>query len=135
LEETAWIWISVVSIIVGVGVLAQLWGKSQGFKEEQALKSAVAKLEKNCRFLCNSADDTLVKASVVIPAATILYGSGEKLCFKREGSLSCASCNCNVTQGLLLNLTGSFAEKHFRLHEYKCSLLKNAERLEVECLG
>jgi hypothetical protein len=139
MEEAVWIAIGIVSVILGVGVIATIISHTASQNAVQQLTNAVQALGVHCEQVCPMTEGTALGVTVELPADTVLFGNNDLICGRigdDAATLSCARCACTEAPGIILNLSG--ARPFFRSYEYTCRATRIgglAPGIQYECTG
>ena len=132
MEETVWIIIGVLSVILTFGIIANLIVTNQQETKFTKVESALEKMKAQCDFVCNSPEGTLLSANVDLPSGLVLTSNETVMCGSIKDKLKCVSCTCSIT-GEKLNLT--LAERFFYTHAYSCYFKRLKNGIQLECQG
>gem|GEM_PF-3552753 len=119
MDEPIWIFIGVVSAIIGLGIVAQtiLRGNESGM-EDQA-KSAVALLAAQCEQVCKLPENTAIDVKIDVPKGMKLEVREGSICAIIKERNFCERCGCDhLQEPIVLDTTSASA--FFSAHMYSC---------------
>jgi hypothetical protein len=134
MEETVWLYFSVVAVLLALGIIAVLFTENKEDQKFQAFSTALDSLASQCNYVCGSSTGTNLPAEVSLPSGLILYTHGTKICGTMEGENRCRICDCDL-ENYTLDLNTSFAQKVLETHEYQCFFKRTRDGASVECQG
>jgi hypothetical protein len=136
MEQAVWLTFGVIAIIVALTITVQLISSSSEQQKADVLQQSMQRLKGQCNLVCDSPEETLLSIDVELPSGILFNTAENKLCAYLDEQPYCSQCNCNLSEGTVLNLTSSFARKAFSIHAYSCSFLKGSgEYVSLECKG
>lgn len=129
-----WIVIGIISFLLIIGILIQFADRHAEDDKIITLEQSLDSLLQMCRSVCNMPQGTYLKTPADFASGTILTTKDNSICGSVGGEGSCRGCPCNISENIVLNLTGD-ARQFFFKHTYQCFFLRTEEGLEVECRG
>ena len=133
MEEAIWVFFSVISILIALGIIANVVGNNDDAKM-QKVSDAMAKLEVQCNFVCETTQNNLLSIDVNLLSGMVIYTNNDKICSKYDEDLKCVRCNCQL-EDYELNLANSTIAKKFKEHTYKCYFERFSESVGMNCQG
>ena len=137
MEQTVWLIIGVISIILSFGIIAKLVAISQGDMKVQAFRQGIDTIKSQCEFVCNSPKDTLLSINAELPSGMVLTAGksdSKKICGILGEEIKCVLCSCGIEQ-YTLDLNTSLAKKAFNTHQYSCYFERAENGVKMECKG
>ena len=135
MEETIWILVGIISVLITIGVLFGFIRNNQLEDKKLSVDQSLGDLMLMCNKMCKMPDDTYLPINARLSSDSVLTASQDFICIEFFGKKSCRRCDCQFTQDYTLNLSTPEAAKMFSSHNYQCFFLKNAEKFTVECKG
>jgi hypothetical protein len=134
MEETVWIAIGIISILIVFGTVAGFFKK--GMDEDKLTYSdeAVRRLGEMCNKVCLMPDETYLYVETKIPSGIILNSRNDSICMEMDDNLYCSRCQCMINK-YTLDLNNTEALKLFKVHDYRCFFLNNKSKLTLDCKG
>jgi hypothetical protein len=130
MDEPVWIYVSIISVLIGIAVIVSLINQNTGHRQEQAFESAFLRLGPHCDRVCGSAPETMSPLKVDLPSGARLYTNGQKICGTYLGETQCASCECNLSlYELDLNTT------LYNIHTFTCAFQRGENDIRMDCQG
>jgi hypothetical protein len=130
MEESVWIYISIISVILALAIMLGLFAKGNERLAEQAFDNAFQAFGPHCDQVCSSSPETMASIDVDLPKGASLYTTGQKLCGTFKESTRCAACRCNLS-AYTLDLNDSA----YDLHTFKCRFSRGENEIRVDCQG
>jgi hypothetical protein len=134
MEETVWLYFSVVAVIFVLGIIAGLIVSQKDEGKLQTFSAALDTLQSQCNYVCSLGSGTNLPIEVILPAGLYLYTNGPKICGTIDDENRCVMCDCDLEQ-YHLELNTSFAEKALQDHTYSCSFRRTKDGASMECQG
>ncbi len=134
MEESVWIAIGIISILIVFGIIA---GFFKGSGEEDKLayaKESANLLGGMCNKVCLMPDQTNLYIDANIPSGSALNVYNNSICMEIKGEVFCSRCQC-LMNNYALDLNSPEAIKLFKIHKYKCFFLNSNKRISVDCRG
>lgn len=124
MDEAIWAVIGILSVIIGVGILANIF--TQTISDSS---SALDSLQAQCEQVCRLPQETSSGVTVTLTENDILFTQEELICINDD----CTRCDCDFGDyKIILNLTDAF----FETNEYQCRFTKGFERnISLRCEG
>lgn len=136
MEETIWIAIGVIAVIIAVGIISQLVVHTGDDRRLNSVTSTLSSLKQKCDFVCNTPADTRLSIVVPIPSGALFQVKNNSMCIFIDGQTKCSSCKCELEPSTVLDLNSSASRKLFLTHDYSCYFTKTEnETIRVECRG
>ncbi len=134
MEETVWLYFSVMAIIVLFGIIGFIvYQNADDVKAQTALRS-LDELERQCTYICDLGIGTVLPMEVTFPSGLYLYTNGKKICGTFNEENDCRVCKCDlVPYELALNST--FIRKAFSTHPYTCTFERASAGVSLSCQG
>lgn len=134
MEQTVWIYFSVIAILIALGIVTNLMVKNTQTNQNENLVNSIYQLQSQCDFVCRSGVETNLPINVKLPSEAVVFTKENKICGTFKDSMKCVICSCALRQ-YTLNLNTTFAIKAFKLHDYICYFKKLENEIEMECKG
>lgn len=131
MEETAWIAIGVISILIVIGSFINFTSIHAEQDRHRSLDSSMDSLSSMCNRVCGMPDGTYLSTRAVFPSEVVLEVEDARMCSYLEGSAYCRNCPCEFNEGVVLNLTG--ARDLFNTLDYQCFFLREDGELDMDC--
>ena len=135
MEETVWIAVGIISVLLALGIVAEFIVKKSADDRIFAVRDSVDSLFKMCNSVCSMPQGAYLKTPVTLPSGSFIETQGRSICGSIGDELFCRTCSCDVSEKIVLNLTGLEASRFFFMHDYNCFFLRQEKNLDVECLG
>ncbi len=125
MDEAIWAVIGILSVIIGVSILANIFAQSTLENSDAALES----LEAQCNQVCRLPQETSSGVTITLAKDSILTTQEELMCLNDE----CVRCNCDFgNYNITLNLTDAF----FETNDYVCRFTKGqGKNISLRCEG
>jgi hypothetical protein len=134
MEETVWLYFSVIAIIFAFGIIAVLYSENKEDQKYQAFRSALDSLASQCDYVCGTGTGTNLPSEVSLPSGMLLYAHDKKICGTLEGENRCSMCSCQL-MNYTLDLNTTFAREVLEIHKYQCFFRRTIDGEEMECQG
>ena len=134
MEETAWIAVGIISVLLVFGILAGFFKNSIAGEKMEYAKESSQLLGSMCNKVCLMPDQTKLYVNVNLPSGSVLNSSNERICMIIQSESYCSRCKCAIDD-YSFDLDNEEAKNLFNVHLYKCFFLKNSQRISMECLG
>ncbi len=134
MEEAAWVYVSIIAVLLALGMLYGLFVKNEQRSKEHAFRALFKEVGPHCDYVCRSPLETKLPVTLSIPSGSVIYTSKNKFCGKYEGLTLCAQCDCELAP-YTLNLNTSEALNSFNVHSYNCYFERGELNVRVECEG
>ena len=135
MEETVWIVVGIISVLLALGIVAQFMVTKSEDDKIYAVRDSIDSLYRMCNSVCSMPQGTYLRVLVTLPSGSVIETRGRSICGSISDELFCRTCPCNVSENVVLNLSGMEASRFFFMHDYNCFFLREENNLEVECLG
>lgn len=135
MEETVWIVVGIISVLLALGIVAQFMVNKSADDKIYAVRDSVDSLYRMCNSVCSTPQGTYLKVLVTLPSGSIIETRGRSICGSIDDELFCRTCPCDISENVVLNLTSQEASRFFFMHDYNCFFLREENNLDVECLG
>ncbi len=135
MEETVWVIVGIVSVLLAVGIMVQFVLIKTEDDKVIAVQTSIDSLYTMCNSVCAMPEETYLRTTVSLPAGVLIETKGRSICGTINEELICRTCQCNVTEKTVLNLTSPEASRFFFTHEYHCFFLRTQEGLNITCIG
>jgi hypothetical protein len=130
MDEPVWIYVSIISILIGIAVIVSLMNQNSVHRQEQAFSNAFQRFGPHCDSVCRRAPETVAPLKVDLPAGAHIYTNGQKVCGVFLEETRCASCTCNLSNYELdLNTT------LYKIHTFTCAFQRGEEDIRLDCQG
>ena len=133
MEEGVWVLIGVISVIIGVGIIASLLINSEQDLGAVSVGSALDQLANQCNMVCRLPQDSASSTRVDLREGVFLYTQEDLLCAQIDNETSCRRCNCDFGEFTeQLNLSQALSARQ----SYSCRFTKTGHRsIDMECQG
>jgi len=134
MEETIWIIVGIIAVLITLGGLVNLVGKNSQEEKRVSADQSLDALLTMCNKMCKMPAQTYLSVSANLPSGSILNITGNLICVEIRDWRKCRRCECTL-EPYQLNLSTSEAIKLFTTHKYECFFLRNPDNLTMECKG
>lgn len=134
MEETVWIAVGIISILIVFGIIAGFFHKGAKEDKLEYAKASVRILGEMCNKVCLMPDQTNLYTEVNLPSGSVLDAGNDSICLKVDGEVFCSRCQCSMNK-YNLDLDNPEAKKLFKIHSYKCFFLNSENMVSLECRG
>ena len=125
MEETVWLYFSVVAVLIGFAVIGTVFKQSTADNAVDQLFVGVEQLRQEADLVCKSPAGTMLSIKIVLPSGALLYSKENKLCGTMDDKIKCVPTLCVMQDDPeLLNLTSEATRKLFKTHEFTCAFEK-----------
>ncbi len=131
MEDTVWIVIGVISILLLFGIIGQVVYTANKDNNAATARESVGSLSILCNRVCRMPDETYLSTKVTLAQGNILTADDTKLCISQDNSTTCERCECKL-YSYTLDLTNMTL---FKTHEYECFFLNQKSKLNLSCVG
>jgi len=135
MDEPIWMYVGIISVIIGLGIVVNLFGQLNESKQKDKIIWALDKIETNYNFVCGLPKDTRIVVELEFPSGIVLNGTNNRICITADEEDRCKTLDCNMTDPYILDLDTVLAKKTFNFKEYACYLEKEAKNVTLECQG
>ena len=123
MDEAIWAVIGMISVILGVGIIANIFVSLSNADNSAALDI----LEAQCNQVCSLAKNSSSSVSVDLLKDTVLTVEDELICAEE-----CRRCGCVFEDATILNLTDAF----FTQQQFSCRFTKGTQdSISLRCEG
>ena len=133
MEQPVWLIYGVIAVLVGLGIVVSIVIANHNASKEYEVKDTLNKLATQCNFICGTTEGNLLSINVKLPAESILYTNGQKICVNYKGNTNCAMCKCELDE-YELDLNTTLA-KSINVLKYDCFFERFREGITMECRG
>lgn len=134
MEETVWLYFSVLAIIIALGVVGTLFYRNSDKTQLQHMMRSIEELKSQCDYVCDSGVGTNLPIKVTLPAGLYLYTRQQKICGTFKDSNMCRVCDCTL-QDYIMALNTTFAQRVTKTHEYNCYFKRLENGVQMDCQG
>jgi hypothetical protein len=141
MEQAVWLAFGVLSLIIGLSIIAQVLSSNRDETRYVGFKEAMEQLKQQCDFVCDGNMDTYLSTEVELSSGLRLYASDTRLCGHLnisddyDDETKCVLCKCPVTLKADFNLQTDLAKESFKTHQYSCYFLRKENEVQMECKG
>ncbi len=135
MEETIWIYIGVISVIIAFGII---FSNFKDFREESKMSKiewTLAKYTADYNFVCKAAIKTKISSKITLPSGSILNISTNRTCVNLDGDVRCTLLDCSVDKEYILDLNTTMLSRSVSFLDYKCTIERISENVTVVCQG
>ena len=135
MEETVWMIVGIISILLVFGILMSFTQQRAETDEFNMLESSMDSLMTRCNNVCASPRGTYLNSRVTIPTESVLVANGRSMCIDYADRRVCRSCNCDLIPGTIINLTGSRDVGLSGFIDYVCFFDRHPDNITMTCRG
>ena len=134
MEETVWLYYSVIAVFIVFGVVITLVGKNTGETQYQYFLRSLDELQVQCNYVCDTGVGTNLPVEVTLPSGLYFYTRSNKICGTFDEKNHCILCDCDL-EPYTMDLNTTFALKALKSHEYTCYLERKEDGVSIDCQG
>lgn len=125
---------SIVAVIIGLGIVTTLIINSGTIGTKQMVENSLRQLAQEATRICGSTTDTSLSVAVEMPAGSVWYTKGDRICVNYTEMRRCERAGCPMAP-YVLDLNQSVHFESFTSHEYRCYFTRRLADVKVECQG
>ncbi len=134
MEQTIWLYFSIVAILLTLGIVMSLIETHRGRVNAQEVQNALRDLKAQCNFVCAQAPGTNLPVAVRLPSELFLYARDDRICVWFSERTRCQKCDC-VLDPYTLDLNTTLHTELFATHDFNCYFARTAHGVDMDCKG
>lgn len=134
MDEAIWFWAGMISVIIGLVVLARVATSAADQNVENTIESSLNQLQTQCNFVCREERGTRLGVRVAIPTGSVVTTTDELVCIEHSANLKCIPCDCRLEPAEALDLSIDEARFFPTNHIYECRF-HNEPPVSMRCIG
>ena len=134
MEESIWLYFSIIAIIMAVGVIGTLFVKNNEGTQKQHFMRSLTELQVQCNYVCDSGTGTNFPVDIIFPSGLYFYTKNNKICGIFDKESRCEICDCELNN-FTMDLNTSFARDVLSNHEYACFFKRTSSGVAIDCQG
>ena len=133
MEQPVWLIFGVIAVLIALGIVVSIVNINHSAAKEYEVKDTLNKLMTQCNFVCGTTAGNLLSIKAKLPAETILYTNGNKICANYKENTNCVMCKCELEE-YELDLNTTLA-RSMNVLKYDCFFERMKEGIKMECMG
>jgi len=134
MEETVWLYFSVLAVIIALTIVGVLVLRNEEAMDQQHFVRSIEELKSQCNFVCDSGVGTNLPVEVIFPSGSQFYTKKDKICGTYVGKSQCRLCSCQLEE-YFLDLNTTFAREVLKSHKYTCYMERKNDVVSINCQG
>ncbi len=137
MDQAVWLYAGVVSVLIGLAIVASLVYNSFGANNATLLQNAVSDIAAKCDFVCQTDIGTQLSTNPTLVSNSIIYANNSAVCYQYNGNFNCARCGCTINP-YVLNLTDPAIVEAYTTHQFTCTISRTTTSngdVSIECAG
>lgn len=137
MDQAVWLYAGVVSVLIGLAIVASLVYNSLGANNSILLHNAVSDIAAKCDFVCSADIGTQITTNPILVSNSIIYANNTAVCYQYDNQFDCARCGCTINS-YVLNLTDPAIVEAYSTHQFACTISRTQNLqgdVSIACSG